>query len=79
MVSEANDVAVVGNVVTHPKYRQNGLARMVIGRLLNELFEQVNLVALNVREGAEAAERTLRKFNFESSYSYLEGMVRRRF
>jgi RimJ/RimL family protein N-acetyltransferase len=79
VVSEANDVAVVGNVVTHPKYRQNKLATMVIGRLLNELFERVSLVALNVTANDEAALRTMKRFKFEPSLSFFEGLVRRRF
>jgi hypothetical protein len=79
VVSEANDVAVVGNVVTHPKYRKNKLATMVMGRLLNELFERVSLVALNVTANDDAALRTMKRFKFEPSLPFLEGQVRRRF
>jgi hypothetical protein len=51
VVSKANDVAIVGNVVTHPKYRRNALATRVVARLLNETFESVSLAAVNVPEG----------------------------
>lgn len=77
LVSEANDVAVIGNIVTHPEFRDRGLARRVIRRLLGEVFERVSLVALNVDVGDVASVKTFQYFDFEFHHRFYEGVVKR--
>lgn len=73
--SEDHDVAVIGNFVTHPERRGQGLAAACTERLLNELFERVSFVALNVQEGNEPAIGLYSKFGFEQNNVYYEGRV----
>jgi GNAT superfamily N-acetyltransferase len=79
VVSHANDVAVVGNVVTHPKYRRNALAARVLARLLSELFDLVSLVAVNIPEGNEPALRLMERTQFGVDHTFHQGLVRRRY
>jgi GNAT superfamily N-acetyltransferase len=79
VLSETFDVAVVGNLVTHPDHRGRNYARRVTARLLNELLERVSLVALNVAEDNVPALRTYEHFGFKRHCRFLEGMFRRRF
>ena len=76
VVSEDHDVAVIGNFVTHPERRGEGLASACTGRLLSELFERVSLVALNVQEDNEPAVRMYRNFGFEQNNVFFEGRTR---
>jgi len=76
VVSEANDVAVVGNVVTHPEYRKSKLASLVMARLLDELFDRVSLVAVNVQVENVPARKTMEGFAFQPNHTYWEGMAK---
>ena len=73
VVSEQYDVASIGNIVTHPDYRGRGLSTRCTGKLLDELFQRVGLVVLNVPESNEAARATFRKLGFRNYNVYLEG------
>ncbi len=73
--SEEHDVAVIGNFVTHPDRRGRGLASACTARLLDELFERVSFVALNVQEGNEPAIGLYSKFGFDKNNVYYEGRV----
>lgn len=73
VVSESHDVAVIGNFVTHPERRGRGYASACTARLLSELFETVSLVALNVQEDNEPAQRMYRNFGFEENNVFYEG------
>lgn len=79
VLSEDNDVAVIGNLVTHPRYRGQNLATTVCGRLLNELYESVSLVALNVPSDNLSMLRLVKHFgfNFKRNHSYWEGLIKR--
>lgn len=72
VVSRRYDVATIGNVVTHPEHRGHGHAARCTGRLLEDLLVHVSLVALNVREGNDAARATFRKIGFRDAHTYLE-------
>lgn len=73
VVSPEHDVAVIGNFVTHPERRGQGLASCCTARLLDELFESVSLVALNVQEGNAPAVHMYAKFGFEQNNFFYEG------
>ena len=57
-------VAVVGNVVTHPAWRNRGLATRCTARLVAALLEQVEQVALNVGRTNAAARRVYARLGF---------------
>ncbi len=73
VLSEEYDVAVIGNLVTHSEYRGQGLATLVTQRLVEELFEQVSLLALNVGRGNEPAVHLYEKLGFESNNVFYQG------
>lgn len=73
VVSEEYDVAVIGNLVTHPKARGRGLATVCTGRLLDELFDRVSLIALNVQEDNEPAIKMYSNLGFSDNNVFWEG------
>lgn len=73
VVSPEHDVAVIGNLVTHPEARGQGLATACTRRLLDELFERVSFVALNVQTNNEPAIRMYANFGFETNNVFFEG------
>ncbi|MEO1267057.1 MAG: GNAT family N-acetyltransferase [Myxococcota bacterium] len=73
--SETYDIAAIGNLLVHPDHRRRGYATAVTSRLLDELFETVSLVTLNVRDGNVAAIGTYKKFGFVRHRVYFEGRV----
>jgi len=77
VVSEQYDVAAIGNLVTAPDSRGQGLATACTARLLDELFERVSLVALNTGESNEPAIRTFKRLGFTEHMRYLEGRIER--
>lgn len=77
VLSEQSDLAVVGNLVTHPRYRGRNLATTVTGRLLTELFERVSLVALNVAEDNTPAIRTYEHFAFKPHHRFWVGLAKK--
>ncbi len=75
IVSRAYDIACLGNVVTHPDYRSQGLSRRCTQRLLGELFQHVTLCALNVQKDNARAHAIYRHLGFMDHVEYVEGVV----
>ena len=73
VISPEHDVAVIGNLVTHPSARGRGLATACTARLLDDLFERVSFVALNVQVNNEPAIRMYTNFGFEPNNVFFEG------
>lgn len=73
VVSEDYDVAVIGNLVTHPRARGRGLATLCTARLLDELFDRVSLIALNVQEDNKPAIKMYANFGFTDNNVFWEG------
>lgn len=73
VVSEEYDVGVIGNLVTHPSARGQGLATLCTGQLLDELFERVSLVALNVQDDNQPAIKMYANFGFRQNNIFWEG------
>ncbi len=73
VVSEEHDVAVIGNLVTHSAYRGQGLATLCTGRLIQELFERVSLLALNVGRDNAPAVQLYENFGFVANNVFYEG------
>lgn len=72
-VNPHDNIAVIGNLVTHPEARGQGLAKACTGALLFELFEQVSSVALNVQTDNMAAIRVYESFGFSPNNIFYEG------
>jgi GNAT superfamily N-acetyltransferase len=72
-LSDQFDVATIGNLVTHPDYRGRGYGSAVTARLLDETFEHVTHVTLDVQGDNEPAVRTYRRFGFEHRAEFYEG------
>lgn len=75
VLSQADDIAAIGNLVTRPDLRQQGHASDITSRLLDALFERVSLVTLNVRDNNAAAIALYEKFGFVPHHTYYEGQV----
>lgn len=73
--SQTHDIAAIGNLVSHPEERQKGYATAVTTQLLDELFQSVSLVTLNVQEHNKAAIALYEKFGFSRHHAYFEGRV----
>ena len=68
-------VAALGNVATHPAFRNRGFGRRVTARLCRSLLEEVDHVGLNVRSDNAAALRCYESLGFEAIAPYGEFMV----
>jgi len=70
--SEKYKVAALGNIVTHPDYRDNGFGKSVTAKLCLELSEKVEHVGLNVKSDNKAAISMYEKLGFEAVEPYWE-------
>jgi len=70
--SERYRVAAIGNVVTHPRHRNRGCARLVTARLCQSLLEKVEHIGLNVKADNEAAITCYTRLGFETIAPYSE-------
>ncbi|MFZ5916716.1 MAG: GNAT family N-acetyltransferase [Chloroflexota bacterium] len=79
VVSEMYGVAAVGNVFTHPAYRQRGLGARCTAAVVQELLSRrIQTVVLNVFEENQAAYRIYRRMGFREHCRYVEVVARRR-
>ncbi|MCB9136473.1 MAG: GNAT family N-acetyltransferase [Anaerolineales bacterium] len=74
--SPAYRVATIGNVATHPAYRNRGLGQTVIATLTHSLLAKVDDIGLNVKVDNLAAIHTYKKLGFETVAPYHEIMLR---
>lgn len=66
------NIAAIGNIVTDGDHRGLGLATQCVGVLLDDLFERVENVALNVTEDNLAAIACYEKFGFRTTSRIIE-------
>lgn len=78
VIDEANGVAAIGNVTTHPQWRRQGLSRRVVATLCRRLLAKVAVVGLNVRQDNPAALGLYRALGFQTILPYEETRLRRR-
>ena len=75
-VSPKGKLAVLGNIVTHPDHRGQGLSTACTSHLCSHLFGQgMEVLALNVRRQNRSALRVYEKLGFRYHATYLEGFV----
>lgn len=75
--SDEFKISVLGNITTHPEYRGKGLATAVTAKLVKELRDNGNMVALNVNKDNAAAIKCYRKLGFEIYCEYEESFFSR--
>jgi predicted GNAT family acetyltransferase len=73
--SPTYQVAALGNITTHPDFRNHGLGTSVIARLCSSLLQRVETIGLNVRTNNNAAIRSYQKLGFENVAIYHEYML----
>jgi len=73
--SEQHKVAALGNIVTHPDFRGNGLGKSVTARLCQSLSKKVDHIGLNVKSDNEIAISMYEKLGFQIIGSYWEYTV----
>jgi cyclic pyranopterin phosphate synthase len=71
-------VAAIGNIVTDQAFRGLGYASQCVQHILDQLFESIDYVALNVAEGNEPAIHCYRKFGFLTTARLIEAQGRLR-
>jgi len=78
IVSECEHIAALGNVMTHPGYRSQGLATMATSAVCKELLERgVELIGLSVSRSNEAAIRVYENIGFKRRVPFFEGTATR--
>lgn len=70
--SEAYDVACIGNVTTHPEYRNRGLAKKVLTGLIEAMQKKITHITLNVKADNLPAIRAYQKLGFTRIRDYDE-------
>src|SRR3990172_467279 len=67
LISERYGVAVVANVLTHPQYRNRGLATQCVSALTVALLDRVGIVALNVDPENAPAVRAYQRLGYQEA------------
>lgn len=65
-------VAALGNITTHPAYRNQGFARLVTTCLCQELLDEVEIIGLNVKADNAPAIHLYQSLGFKISSKYGE-------
>jgi len=65
-------VAALGNITTHPEYRNQGLGRAVSAKLCLSLLENVDIIGLNVKQDNLPAINLYNSLGFTISAEYGE-------
>ncbi len=79
IVSDNERIAALGNVMTHPAYRGQGLATAVTCAVCDELLDRgIETIGLSVGRWNEAAIRVYEKIGFKRRVLFFEGRAIRR-
>jgi GNAT superfamily N-acetyltransferase len=79
LVARRANIAAVGNVVVHPKERQQGLGSLVSHAVTQALLDEgFDPVVLNVRQDNEPAIKIYRKLGYKVGCNFVEGAASRR-
>ena len=77
-ISEADRIAVLGNVFTHPRYRNSHLALQTTSAVTSELLETCDEVVLTVDPRNEPAVRAYTRLGYREDFRLIETAVTRR-
>lgn len=78
VVAPSEDIAVVGNVFTHPAYRGSGLGAMVTSAVTQHVLASCREAVLSVAPGNTPAVRTYQKLGYREVGRLIEGAATRR-
>jgi GNAT superfamily N-acetyltransferase len=78
IVAPSSGIAAIGNVFTHPAYRNQGLASVCTSRVTEELLQRRLTVVLNVEESNAPAIAVYRRLGYEEHCKFIEGPATRR-
>jgi predicted GNAT family acetyltransferase len=70
--SEAYRVAAIGNIATHPDYRNMGLASKVTAHLCKSILNKIDHIGLNVQANNHSAIKCYNRLGFETISMYEE-------
>ncbi len=70
--SEMFRVAALGNIATHPEYRNRGLARLTTATLISSLLDTVDFIGLNVKAANSLAVNLYQSLGFKITEEYGE-------
>jgi predicted GNAT family acetyltransferase len=74
IVSDNERIAALGNVMTDPDYRGQGLATMATSAVCAELLDRgIELIGLSVSRSNQAAQRVYEKIGFKRGVPFYEG------
>lgn len=76
--SKTYRVAALGNITTHPAWRNKGYGRLVTARLCQSLSENTDCIGLNVKTDNHSAISCYKRLGFEIIDSFGEFLVRRK-
>jgi len=71
-------IAIPGSIATHPDYRGRGLATMVTSRLVRDLVDEADTIALNVKADNYPAINCYKRLGFEIAHEYEEAELFRK-
>ena len=79
IVSGSERIAALGNVMTHPNYRGQGLATIATSAVCKELLDRgIEMIGLSVSRSNEAAIRVYEKIGFKRHVPFYEGTAVRK-
>lgn len=76
--SPTYNVAALGNIATHPQYRDQGLATKVTAYLCRSLRREVDTIGLNVKVDNKPAIACYKKLGFKRVAEYHEYTIRKK-
>ncbi len=78
VVAPSEDIAVVGNVFTHPAYRGSGLGTLVTSAVTRHVLASCREAVLSVEPGNVPAVRTYQRLGYREVGRLIEGAATRR-
>lgn len=74
--SEKYKVAALGNIATHPDYRNRQISYKLTSQLCYELRKNIEHIGLNVRSNNEVAIKSYKRIGFEFIGNYHECLIK---
>jgi len=75
--SQLYNIAVLGNITTHPNFRRSGLANKCTAKLLKSFYGEVNQIGLNVKKDNTYALQLYENLGFRVHSPYNEAYFER--
>lgn len=76
--SQEYKVAALGNITTHPDFRNKGYGKLVTANLCRSLLEKVDTIGLNVSQSNLPAIKSYEDLGFKFNAPYMEYMIEKK-